>query len=128
MRRSLLPAVLSLSLLLSTFVAAQDVSYTFTTIDVPNALATVALDLNNQGQVVGYYYKINDPSALPHGFLYDQGRITIIDVPGALSTVVHEINDQGQIIGNSDYAFLYDGGVFTRLDPPRCFKHPGLCN
>jgi hypothetical protein len=43
MHRSLLSAMLSLSILLSTLVAAQDASYTFTTIDVPNALATVDL-------------------------------------------------------------------------------------
>jgi hypothetical protein len=60
--------VLSLSLLLSTLVAAQDASYTFTTIDVPNALATEAVDINNQGQVIGYYYEIGDPSFSPMGF------------------------------------------------------------
>jgi hypothetical protein len=36
MHRSLLSAVLCLSVLLSPLVAAQDTSYTFTTIDVPN--------------------------------------------------------------------------------------------
>jgi probable HAF family extracellular repeat protein len=127
MHRSLLLAVLSLSLLLSAVVAAQDASYTFTTIDVPNALATVAIDINNQGQVLGYYYEINDPSALPHGFLYDQGRITTIDVPGALYTLVQEINDRGQIVGNyrvdeENHGFLYDRGVFTRIDPPGAFS------
>jgi hypothetical protein len=39
MRRSLLSAVLSLSVLLSTLVAAQDASYTFTTIDIPSGVA-----------------------------------------------------------------------------------------
>jgi uncharacterized membrane protein len=111
MHRSLLSAVLSLSVLLSTPVAAQDASYTFTTIDVPNALGTGAIDINNQGQVLGHCYLDNDPSFIPHGFLYGQGRITTIDVPGALFTTVEEINDRGQIIGNydSNYAFLYDG-------------------
>jgi probable HAF family extracellular repeat protein len=128
MRRYLLSAVLFLSVLLSTVVAAQDASYTFTTIDAPNASATVAVDLNNHGQVVGYYYEINDPSGLAHGFLYDQGRITTIDVPAALyteGTSIHytevaAINARGQIIGNYDgnHGFLYEGGLFTRLDPP----------
>jgi hypothetical protein len=40
MHRSLLSAVLSLSVLLSTLVVAQDASYTFTTIDVPFSDAT----------------------------------------------------------------------------------------
>ena len=42
MHRSLLSAVLSLSVLLSTLVAAQDASYTFTTFDVPDATHTFA--------------------------------------------------------------------------------------
>jgi hypothetical protein len=42
MHRSLLPAVLSLSVLLSTLAAAQDASYTFTPINVPGAQNTAA--------------------------------------------------------------------------------------
>jgi hypothetical protein len=42
MHRALLSAVLSLSVLLSTVVVAQDVSHTFTTIDVPGAMGTQA--------------------------------------------------------------------------------------
>jgi probable HAF family extracellular repeat protein len=95
-----LPSVwLSLSLVLSVVAAAHAASYTFTTIDVPNALATQAIGINNQGQVLGYYSLDNDPSAFPHGFLYDKGRITTIDVPGALYTMVQEINNRGQIVG-----------------------------
>jgi hypothetical protein len=56
MHRSLLPAVLSLSILLSTLVAAQDASYTFTTIDVPGAtMSTEAYGINNAGQIVGVF-------------------------------------------------------------------------
>ena len=46
MRRYLLPAVLSLSVLLSALVAAQDASYTFTPIDVPGATRTEAHGIN----------------------------------------------------------------------------------
>jgi hypothetical protein len=53
MHRALLSAVLSLSVLLSTLVAAQDASYTFTTIDVPGAGSTVASGINTAGQIVG---------------------------------------------------------------------------
>jgi hypothetical protein len=42
MRRSLLPAVLSLSLLLSALVSAQDASYTFTILAMPGATLTEA--------------------------------------------------------------------------------------
>jgi hypothetical protein len=55
MHRSLLSIVLSLSLLLSALVAAQDASYTFTTIDVPGGNATQVFGINTLGQTVGYY-------------------------------------------------------------------------
>jgi hypothetical protein len=67
MRRYLLSAVLSLSVLLSPLVAAQDASYIFTTIDVPfsDATGTAAIGINNNGQIVGDY---RDSSG-QHGFL-----------------------------------------------------------
>jgi hypothetical protein len=49
MRRSLLPAVLSLSLLLSALVSAQDASYTFTTFAASGARSTVANGMNTAG-------------------------------------------------------------------------------
>jgi hypothetical protein len=77
MPRALLPAVLSLSILLSTLVAAQDASYTFTTIDVPNASRTQALGINDFGQIVGFYGDLSGH----HGYLYAAGVFTPIDVP-----------------------------------------------
>jgi hypothetical protein len=55
MHRARLSAVLSLSVLLSTLVAAQDASYTFTTIDVPGATFTFAFGINTAGQIVGRF-------------------------------------------------------------------------
>jgi hypothetical protein len=49
MSHYLLPAVLFLSVLLSTLVAAQDASYTFTTIDVPGAV-TDSLSFDGLGR------------------------------------------------------------------------------
>jgi hypothetical protein len=64
MRRSLLSTVLSLSILFSTFVAAQDASYTFTTLDVPGATVTLAYGINDRGQIVGWFQV-----GAMHGFL-----------------------------------------------------------
>ena len=52
MRCRLLAALLSLSLLLSIVAAAQNPSYTFTTLDVPfpGANSTVANRINDRGQ------------------------------------------------------------------------------
>jgi probable HAF family extracellular repeat protein len=79
MHRALLSAALSLSVLLSPVVAAQDASHTFRLLDVPGASVTLAYGINNKGQVVGYY-------TLPgqyawHSFLYDAGAFTLLDVP-----------------------------------------------
>ena len=49
-------------------------------IDVPGAVLTVALDINNRAQVVGQYL---DADGGVHGYLWDKGRFTTIDVPGA---------------------------------------------
>jgi hypothetical protein len=67
MRRYLLPAVLSLSILLSALVAAHAASYTFTPLDVPfsGATDTEAFGINDQGQIVGDYLD----SSGGHGFL-----------------------------------------------------------
>jgi hypothetical protein len=54
MRRSLLPAVLSLSLLLSAVATTYAASYTFTIFTMPGAtLLTEAFGINNAGQIVG---------------------------------------------------------------------------
>jgi hypothetical protein len=72
MHRSLLLAVLSLSALLSTVVAAQGASYTFETIDVPNTNSTIVLGINDHGQIVGFYYDLDScdlPDWDPHATL-----------------------------------------------------------
>jgi hypothetical protein len=88
MHRALLSAVLSLSVLLSTLVAAQDASYTFTTIDVPGATVTLAYGINNSSQIVGEF---GDDSENP-GFLKDGDTFTTLEVPGAIATLAYGIN------------------------------------
>jgi probable HAF family extracellular repeat protein len=93
MRRSLLPAVLSLSLLLSALVSAQDASYTFTTRDVPGATLTHANGINPAGLIVGTF-DFGDATGA-HGFLKNGATFTTIDVPGATSTSANGINLAG---------------------------------
>jgi probable HAF family extracellular repeat protein len=105
------------------FYYPEQVSYTFTLIDVPfpGALGTVAMGINDQGQIVGHYFG-------PGGgvFLYDKGVFTPINAsfPCAFSIIANGINARGQIVGDcSDssgtlHGFLYDQGVFTRIDVP----------
>jgi uncharacterized membrane protein len=67
----------------------------FTRIDVPGALSTLALGINNRGQIVGAY----SDEAIGHGFLLQKDTFTTIDAPGAvLSTAAFSINERGQIL------------------------------
>jgi uncharacterized membrane protein len=120
MRRSLLFAVLSLSLLLSALVAAPAALYTFTPIDVPGAEYTRAFRIDDNGRIVGLF---RDATGRDHGFLKDGTTFTTIDVPGAAGTSAWSINDSGRIVGwFSDgtrlHGFLKDGTTFTTIDVP----------
>jgi len=97
MHRSLLPAALFLSILLSALVAAHGASYTFTIFTMPGAtLATEAFGINTAGQIVGRWL---DDMGGGGGFLKDGATFTFIDVPGATYTEAHGINAAGQIVG-----------------------------
>ncbi|HZQ50810.1 MAG TPA: hypothetical protein VFB14_01370 [Bryobacteraceae bacterium] len=91
-----------------------------TDILVPGSIQTLIFGVENNGRVVGAYYKSDHSGA--HGFLYFNGNVTTIDFPGANSTMAHGINDPQRIVGefrdNAGYShgFLYDRGNFTRID------------
>jgi uncharacterized membrane protein len=74
-------------------VAAQE---TFTTIDVPGAVRTVATAINPQGDIVGRY---DSADGRRHGFLLHKGEFTTIDVPGSTDTRAYAINPRGDIVG-----------------------------
>ena len=110
--------------LLSAPATAHAASYTFATIDVPDAIDTEATGINTRGQIAGFYAEdtethTNQPA---HGFLYENGVFTILRVSGALYTFALGINDGGQIVGYSQEldtapnGFLYANGVFTTFD------------
>ena len=99
-----------------------------TRIDFPRATATVALGVNNRGQVVGQYARrAGKTPRVP----WENGRFTTIDVPGASITAAADINDRGEIAGffsddpidptglaTSARGFLLSGGDFTTFDAP----------
>lgn len=71
-----------------------------TTLDVPGSIATVALDINARGQVVGGYI---DATGRQHGFRYEHGRYTTIDAPRpldpvAMGSIATGINDRGGVV------------------------------
>jgi probable HAF family extracellular repeat protein len=112
--------LVTIGALLAALSSIHAASYTFTTIDVPGALATYAYGINDRNQIVGSYFD----GFRNHGYLWDEGVFTTIDVPGAQTTFAYGINARGQIVGTCDFffsgthGFLWDQGVFTTIDVP----------
>jgi uncharacterized membrane protein len=106
----------------------------FTTFNVPDdhpTFGTVALGINDIGEVVGDYVAANDPIPDPpkppprHGFLRSsKGVFTTFNVPGAVLTIGEGINNAGTIVGvyvladGSAHGFVRTNGVFMTVDVP----------
>jgi hypothetical protein len=113
------------------------IAYTFTTLDVPGALAgssvlqTHALGINDSDIIVGtYLVKAEDPQnifGIPHGFLrepstgqYSQRDFAGVDANSA-GVFSYKINNRGDMIGtvNGVFSFLFsDGGTDPLVVPP----------
>lgn len=89
--------------------------------DVPGAVRTEHIGLNNYGQIAGLYV---DTDNLIHGYLRTGRALTVVDVPGASETAAVKVNDQGQVVGvyevgdNTCHGFLWENGTVTRIDFP----------
>jgi uncharacterized membrane protein len=77
----------------------------FIDINVPGAVTTGPLKVNDRRQVVGVYA---DAGGRAHGFLWDHGELETIDVAGATATVAIGINNRGQIVGS----YVDAGGAY----------------
>ncbi len=96
------------------------------TFDFPGAKNTVAIQINDLGTIVGYYWSGNPVSY--HGFVRDPtGKFTTIDAPGAgpEGTYATGVNGVGTTAGRfADSNGVYhgfvrtSGGKFTTFDPP----------
>ena len=96
-----------------------------TQIEPSDSSAGRAYSINNQGQVVGYYYK----GDVGRAFLYSAGVFTAIGPVDSPYTVAFDINEPGQVVGSTwvvdndscrdcyaPRAFLYENGVLTNLN------------
>src|SRR6185503_4393176 len=103
-----------------------------TLLDGPDPDArTVALDINNRGQVVGSFRNPSRATNTSRGFVYDNGRLTPLDVTFFTppDTTPRGINARGQVVGSSFewvsgrpvglHGFFYDSGRFVRFDVGR---------
>jgi hypothetical protein len=108
--------------------------YTFTTIDVPKATATLA-NGNSTNAIVGQF---DDADGNTHGFVLNKGNFTTIDVPNALdpgvfATSVNGINAPGRLVGtyfvgSTNHAFFENDGNFIKLDPANVRSQGGFIN
>ena len=114
-------AVLAVGLVLSFVRKARASGPTFTLIDPPGSVLTLAAGINDSSQIVGRY---TDTARITHGFLLSNGRYTSFDYPGSTGfTRAFGINLAGQIVGdytisNVEHGFLLSGGTFKTIDPP----------
>jgi len=63
----------------------------------PEAYATMAMDVNPTGTIVGRY-RFQTPATL-HGFVMEGGQFESFDVPGATQTFPYSISATGDIVG-----------------------------
>jgi probable HAF family extracellular repeat protein len=61
-------------------------------------VTTQAFGINDQGLVVGDYYRAD---GVPHGFVWRRGRFTTVDGPLGTGATLTDLDDRGRIIGLS---------------------------
>lgn len=95
-----------LVVVLLTFVSVAHAQFSFAPINVPNAVATVARGINNNGEIVGYFKSTNCadldikvPNCTTHGFKYVNGSFVKLMVPNSVSTAILGVNDYGDLVG-----------------------------
>jgi hypothetical protein len=67
----------------------------FTSIDFPDAAATVVWGLNDGGELAGYY----SDGTIVHGFVFSNGAFSTVDVDGAKHTQLTRIDNIGHVAG-----------------------------
>lgn len=117
--------VLSTLIHTSAQLSATRVASDFTTIDFPDSISTLALDINAAGDIVGRYMSADGNT---HGFWRSKrGTFATVDFPGAVFTVAAGTNARGDIVGQyrlptdgrrARHGFLLRKGVFRTIDPP----------
>jgi len=75
---------------------ADEPSFVFTSIDVPDAIATSAFGINARGEIVGFY---RDASNRQHGYVLGRHGLRSIDYPGAALTDARGIGPDGEVVG-----------------------------
>jgi probable HAF family extracellular repeat protein len=93
---------------------------TFREFVAPQYFKTVALDMNDRGEVVGYW---EDARGTDHAFFFDGSEVRPLNALSHDYSIAAGINNAGQAVGASRigfsdgpvHAFLYDNGTMTSL-------------
>lgn len=103
---------------------------TFITVDVPGALGTVAADIDDAGDIVGFYV---DSAGVHHGFIDVNGTINAVDVPGSTGTLVYGVSPLfNNIVGwytdskGMQHGFMLSQGQFSTIDVPGAIESNAL--
>ncbi len=108
----------ALALLAAAPAAIAQTTYTLTTFTVPGATYTNVVDINERGDVSGYY---GIPNGLSQGFLRNaSGEIITISFPGQSDTIAYGLNNLGVIAGTystgtSGGGMLYYNGAYKSI-------------
>ncbi len=70
---------------------------TFTEYNIPNALTTLVLGINDVGDFAGTF-SLTGPNGIFQAFVSLGGNITSFSVPGAISTFAYQINNSNQLL------------------------------
>lgn len=104
------------------FISVEQVVTTFA---VPGATATFAYQVNDAGQIIGYYI---DSNGIAHGYTRDSnGALTYpIDVPGATGTLLLGNNASNWAVGRyTDTSDLTHGLFYVTPDDILTYDYPG---
>jgi len=125
------PVPFVVTMLLLSGVPNASAALAVTNVDFPGAVSTHANQVNEFGQIVGYYV---DAASVQHGFLLSGGAYKTLDCP-APYTAHNEatgINNLGQVVGNcsssatvngNTKSYVAGGGTLTFLsDAPGSFN------
>jgi len=77
--------------------AMMRVNRVFSHVEPPGAVDSIALCINDRGQVAGWY---DDALGTTHSFIYYKGVFTTIDPPGSLASEISTIDNNGLIVGD----------------------------
>jgi len=106
---------------------------TYSPINVPGSSYTQAYDINDLGDIVGFFtYAGEITTQYIHSFVYRNGLYSVFDVPDAVQTypygtIVTGINNAGDMVGfyespSGRGSFAYSGGVFSTIAVPGAFE------